>query len=58
MSVHTDCHPDLAIVQRSTGHTEYVLRETGQVIGDEFGPDQMWTEVLHGGQATTSFEPL
>jgi len=54
VSVHTDCHPDLAIVQRSTGRTEHVLRETGQVVGDEFGPNEMWTEVLHRRRASTS----
>lgn len=47
ISVYTNVNPALAVIQRSSGRTDYVLRETGQVIGDEFGPGDFWQEVLH-----------
>lgn len=49
ISVHTEgMHPDLALVHRSTGYTDMILRETGQVVGTEDGLEERWESVFHG----------
>lgn len=41
------CHPSIAIAHRSSGRSDYVLRETGQVIGDEDGGVvELWQGIL------------
>lgn len=46
MSVHIPrslYHPNLALVHRRSGITEYVLKDTGQVVGDEnCGISPLW----------------
>ncbi|WOO81416.1 uncharacterized protein LOC62_03G004940 [Vanrija pseudolonga] len=50
LSVHLPpppCHPAIAIAHRSSGRSDYVLRETGQVIGDEdCGVAELWQGIL------------
>lgn len=45
-SIHTaGLHPGLAVVQRQAGHAEFVLRETGQVVGGE-DVAILWQDIL------------
>lgn len=50
MSVHIpfdSYHPNLALVHRQSGITEYVLKDTGQVVGDEnYGISPLWQGLL------------
>lgn len=50
MSVHIPLdsyHPNLALVHRRSGITEYVLKDTGQVVGDEnCGISPLWQGLL------------
>lgn len=50
MSVHIpfdSYHPNLALVHRQSGITEYVLKDTGQVVGDEScGISPLWQGLL------------
>lgn len=49
LSVHLppDLHPALAIVHRVSGYSEYVLAETGQVVGTENeGVAELWQGLL------------
>lgn len=50
LSVHLTCHPSVGIVQRHAGYSEYVLRETGQVIGNEDGIVPLWQAMLGCGE--------
>jgi hypothetical protein len=36
----------VGIIQRHAGHAEYILRETGQIIGDEDGIVPFWQGIL------------
>lgn len=50
MSVHIPrslCHPNLVLVHRRSGITEYVLKDTGQVVGDEnYDISPLWQGLL------------
>ena len=50
MQVHSvtidGLHPLLAMVHRANGHTDIVLRETGQVVGREDELDVNWQRIL------------
>ena len=40
-------HTALAMVTRSTGDVDIVLRETGQVVGNEYELGGAWQHVLN-----------
>lgn len=49
MSVHfllPPFHPSLAVVHRHAGRSEYVLKDTGHVVGDEDGVCELWQGIL------------
>jgi hypothetical protein len=49
LSVHLgiELHPDLAVVHRANGISDYVLYETGQTVGDEYeGVLPVWQGML------------
>lgn len=49
LSVHrpANLHPDLAIVQRGSGFSEFVLVETGQMVGlEDEGVVSLWQGLL------------
>ena len=49
LSVHRprDLHPALAIVHRASGYSEYVLADTGQIVGSEDeGVVPLWQSLL------------
>lgn len=50
LSVHIPPHPGhpaIAIAHRACGRSDYVLRDTGQVIGDEdYGVAELWQGIL------------
>jgi hypothetical protein len=47
VSSHLTPHASIGLVQRSAGYSEYVIRETGQVIGEEeAGVAPLWQGLL------------
>lgn len=43
----TNLHPALAIVHRSSGYSEFVLAETGQVVGmEDEGVVNLWQGLI------------
>lgn len=40
-------HPQLVMVHRASGHTDFALHETGQVVGDlDSGVTPLWQGIL------------
>lgn len=46
LSAHLTPHASVGLVQRVGGYSEYVLRETGQIVGDEDGIALFWQGLL------------